>query len=503
MPENKTTVYMWLVAFAAGVGGLCFGYEIGVIGQVLPMNDFGAFFGYLDATKVDKDGNFAKIDAVYADRTAWITSTFTIGCFLGALVSSYIADKFSRRYSILAGGILFTLGGLLQAFSVNYAMIIVGRIISGISIGFASMSVPLYISESAPTYIRGTLITVYQLMITIGIFIATCVNTGIILALKNTQTEWRLALGVQTIPGILLTILMFFMPFSPRWLMYKHRDAEALNVLSKIRGEDVNSAEVQAEYNHIKESIAAEEAIGEASWSELFQKGIFNRVLMGFLLQFFQQWTGINVILYYGAIIFSGVGFTPDQTAISLPIANAAVNIIGTFPGMYLIERMGRKKLMVYGGIGMAISHFMVCLFFGLNKANPGSLGWGAIIFVYFFILFFSSTWGPVVWVYQSEIFPLRVRAKGTAVATMSNWGWNAVVGNTAPRLFEPAALDFYTYLIYGGACIVMSLYVLFVVPETKGRSLEDMDEIFGTPGTGEKPSRAADAEAAVEVGKK
>lgn len=503
MIHNKTTVYMWLVAFAAGVGGLCFGYEIGVIGQVLPMNKFGAKFGYLDPNVKDKDGNYAQIDAVYADLTAWIASTFTIGCFFGALFASYIADKFSRRYSILAGGLLFTLGGLLQAFSENLAMLLVGRFISGVSIGFASMSVPLYISESAPTYIRGTLITVYQLMITIGIFIATCVNTAIIVALKDTDTEWRLALGVQTIPGILLTILMFFMPFSPRWLMYKHRDAEALNVLSKVRGEDINSAEVQAEYNHIKESIAAEEAVGEAGWNELFMKGIFNRVVIGFLLQFFQQWTGINVILYYGSILFNGVGFTKEQTNIALPIANAFINIIGTFPGMYLIERVGRKKLMVYGGFGMAASHLLVCLFYGLNRANPGPVGWGAIIFVYCFILFFSSTWGPVVWVYQSEIFPLRVRAKGTAVSTMSNWGWNAVVGNTAPRLFQPKVLDFYTYLIYGGTCIIMALYVLFAVPETMGRSLEDMDEIFGTPGTGEKRAAHTDAEAAVEVSKK
>jgi len=444
------------------------------------MSDFGQTFGYFDSTGKIPPGGEAKAD----DIRAWITTTFTIGCFFGAMFASRLADLLSRRYSILVSGTLFVAGGIIQSLSSSYAAIVVGRTISGLSIGVASMTVPLYISEISTSNIRGAMITVYQLMITIGIFVATCVNSLIILSYKNTSTEWRLALGIQTVPGFILTLLVAVMPFSPRWLMMRGRDEEAMKVLTRLNPKDPEF--VQHEFDHIKEAYLLEKKIGEGTWAETFAKGVRNRVLIGFILQFFQQWTGINIILYYGSTIFAGVGFSADQTSIGLPLANTAINIIGTLPGMYLIDRVGRKKLLVYGGIIMGISHFLVCVFYGLADPesptrNP-SMGWGAIIFVYFFILGFSSTWGPIAWVYQSEIFPLRVRARGTGIATMSNWFWNGVVGNTALRFFNKDALGFKAYIIYGAACIVMALYCQFFVPETMGKSLEDMDEIFGKP---------------------
>ncbi|KAJ3128483.1 hypothetical protein HK098_004378 [Nowakowskiella sp. JEL0407] len=467
-------IYKWLIAFAAGMGGLCFGYEQGVIGQVLPMSDFGHTFGYFDAKGNVPPGN----ENQAADLQAWITTAFTIGCFFGAMGSSRVADIISRRYAILVGATLFVIGGILQATSLVLAQLIVGRAISGISIGFASMTVPLYISEVSPTQIRGAMIAVYQLMITLGIFIATAVNSGVILAYRNTQLEWKLALGIQVIPGAILGGLVMILPYSPRWLMMNKRDEEARVVLAKVIAEPEL---IEKEFNHIKDSVMLEEKIGQGSWAELFGKGVRNRAIIGYLIQFFQQWTGVNVILYYGPTLFKGIGFPEEQTSIGLPLANTAFFVVGTLPGMYWIDRYGRKKLLIYGALVMAISHILVCIFVGQARVNP-ALGWGAIIFVYTYIIGFAATWGPVAWVYQSEIFPLRVRARGTGLCTMSNWMWNAVVGNTALRFFEKNVLDYYAYLVYGVACIIMLVFVHFFVPETMNKSLEDMDEIFGKP---------------------
>ncbi|KAJ3128482.1 hypothetical protein HK098_004377 [Nowakowskiella sp. JEL0407] len=492
--KPRIVAYQWLIAFAAGMGGLCFGYEIGVIGQVLPMADFGYTFGYFD-----KDGNVPPgTENSKSNLEAWITTSFTIGCFFGAIFASRLADILSRRWSIFVAGCLFFVGGILQSTATGLAQLIIGRVISGVSIGFASMTVPLYISEISATDIRGAMIAVYQLMITIGIFIATAVNSGIILSYKSQPIEWKLALGIQVVPGVILTLLVLLLPFSPRWLMMRDREAEALAVLKKLNPGDDYEAKVNSEYQHIKDSVVLERKIGEGTWAEVFGKGIRNRVLIGFLLQFFQQWTGINIILYYGPTIFQGVGFSDDQRSIALPLANAAINIIGTLPGMYWIDKYGRRTLLFWGAIVMGVSHSLVCLFFGLSLSNP-SLGWGAIIFVYVFILGFSSTWGPIAWVYQSEIFPLRVRARGTGIATMSNWGWNAIVGNTAIRFFDKNVLYFYSYIIYAAACFIMAVYVWFFVPETMHKSIEDMDEIFGAP---EKVAEATEETGELNVSK-
>ncbi|KAJ3078641.1 hypothetical protein HK102_004347 [Quaeritorhiza haematococci] len=470
----NSNLFNYIVAFAAALGGFLFGYEIGIIDQILGMEDFGLRFGLKEVNTTTLLIQKTKSEA---DIKGWVTSTFLMGCVLGAIIVSMMADGLGRKWSILIGGFMFAAGGLVQTLANAIAALYGGRVISGIGIGILSMVVPLYISETAPTEVRGRMIAVQQLMITIGIFIASCINS-IILTQLSGDIEWRLAMGMQVIPGSLLVLIIIFMPYSPRWLMSRQRETEAVQILAKLRAQDVNSATVQTEFHDIKAGIELEKQVGNADWPELLKPGIINRVLIAFVLQTFQQWTGINVILYYAGDLFSRMGFGNANATVGFVIANSFINFISTFPGMYLIERVGRRKLLIWGGFGMGIAHFCVCLFTGLSKGGSVFLAWLAVFSVYTFIVFFSSTWGPVVWVYQSEIFPLRIRAKGTGVATVANWSWNAVIAKVTPLIIEH--IDFYTYTIFGSMGIAMAVFTILFVPETMGKSLEDMDEIFG-----------------------
>jgi len=482
-----------------------FGYEIGVISQVLSMISFGFKWNLLEYTLINStkyDGkkcvNFnstwaACHSAEYASNTGLTTFTFLAGCVVGAIVVSMLADWWGRKKCIISSGLGFLTGGALQSIANSTVMFYVGRCVSGIAIGILSMVVPLYISEAAPTEIRGRMIAIQQLMITIGIVIASIVNTVIILHYGSKSlddSEWRLALSMQCIPALLLAVIMFFMPESPRWLAEKGRDEEALQVIARLRSSSTTDNEVVEEYKDILDGVQFERAVGNGSWSELFTKGLRIRVFITVILQLFQQWTGINVILYYQSDLLRGMGLDPDQANIPFTIANNVVNCFATIPGMYLIEKLGRRSLLLYGGIMMGTAHFLVCLFINLahkfeaQGSGPTSIMYYLAIFsVYIFLFAFGSSWGPIAWVYQSEIFPLRVRGKGTGLATLSNWTNNAVIALIVPMIQKALAPnEQQMYLIFGTMGLVMASFVYFFVPETMGRSLEDMDDIFGAP---------------------
>ncbi|KAI8820678.1 sugar transporter [Fimicolochytrium jonesii] len=488
-------VYNFLMAFSAAMGGLLFGYEIGVIGQVLAMDStFGVYYGLTSLV----DGKYVATDA-NTSRTGDITSLFLVGCLVGALAVSWMADVIGRKKSILVGGVLFTAGAVLQTFSNGFGMLIAGRIIGGAGIGILSMVAPLYIAETAPAHLRGRMVTVQQLMITIGIFVASCIN-AIIIKTVDGDTKWRLALGMQMVPGVVLFFLTFIMPESPRWLANRDQDAEALRTLAKLRSVSQDDPAVIAEHREIKESIEMERQIGTANWSELLKPGILNRTVYGFLNQMFQQWTGINYNMYYAPKLIERMGFNKDDADIPFTIANNFINLIGTFPGMYLIERSGRRKLFLWGALGMGISQLLTCLFANLSTNHGKGFSWAAIFAVYGFVLNFAATWGPVVWVYQSEIFPLRVRSKGTGFATMSNWGNNAIIGKVGPIM--TANIEFYTYLVFGIIALTAGVYVYFFIPETMGKSLEDMDVVFGATPTTHHAAQKELEEAEVEATK-
>ncbi|KAJ3314085.1 Plasma membrane low glucose sensor [Boothiomyces sp. JEL0838] len=471
------TNYGIIVAFAAAIGGLLFGYEIGVIGQVLGMQSFKSYFGF---GYVDGTGTYVDY-ASHTSNESFTTFSFTFGCAIGALFVSYFASVWGRKKTIILSGCFFLFGATAQTFSFAFWFFVAARFIGGMGIGVSSAVVPLYIAETAATNVRGTMIAIQQLMITIGILVASIINTVIIKSYGDANMdniEWRMAIGMQMIPAVLLILIMTYMPESPRWLASQERNNETIDVLVKLRGLPAGDATLKEEYEEIFENVKFEKGLGNASWGELLSKGIFIRVIIGIVLQFFQQASGINVFFYYVSSLLTALGTSADFANTTFPIIHNFVNMVSTFPGMYAVEKFGRRNLLILGGFGMAIAQIGIWLFKSQVDSNTGRTL--AVVCVELFVLFFGSTWGPVVWVYQSEIFPLRVREKGTSVATFSNWMSGAIISFLTPYVRD--AINEKIYFIFGTFALCGALFVIAYVPETRNVPLEEMDSLFGSP---------------------
>jgi len=510
--------FQFLVAVTASLGGLLFGYEVGVMNVVLVMDAFRIYFKYFkwDGKQEDEDSELVtktgkapmyrnlEIADNKSFREAVTTSSFVLGALFGALMATYLGEKYGRRNTIIIGACIFTVGAICQGLSSPHlGVIAVGRLVTGLAIGCNGVLCPTYISEVAPAKLRGTLSSCYQLMTTFGIIVASCVNAIIwyktnrnpkdltdeaYLAQRKqdpyaqlkSNTEWRLALLIQIIPGLGLAGFMSLLPKSPRWLCSKDRDEEAVEVLAKLNAASTSDALVQEELKAIQEDVAATRAAGSSSFGELFSSVIRRRTFITFLMQLFQQWTGINIIMYYQSQIYKQIGFSKLMSTVVLPNVNNLVNFLSTFPGMWGIERLGRKTLLVIGSIMMMIFHLST--FFFAQKSGKKEEGtenktmqYLAVVSVFLFVFSFAWTWGPVPWVYQAEVFPLRVRVKGSAVGTVSNFLNNWIIGFVGPFLMEHWGN--YTFLLFAAACALAWVYSQFYVIECKGLNLEEMDE--------------------------
>jgi sugar porter (SP) family MFS transporter len=499
--------FQFLVAVTASLGGLLFGYEVGVMNVVLVMDAFRIYFRFFewDGSALDeysKEPAKTNRPPMYRNLKETndkallegiITSSFVAGALCGALMATYLGERFGRQRTIMVGACIFTLGAILQGISRRYTvMISIGRLITGLSIGCNGVLCPTYISEVAPANIRGTLSSCYQLMTTFGIIVASLVNACIWFKTNKNPSdlnttrkkddaidnlEWRLALLLQVIPGLGLATFMCFLPKSPRWLCSKDRDEEAVEVLAKLNAASTSDAIVQEELKAIQEDVAATRAAGSSSFGELFSSVIRRRTFITFLMQLFQQWTGINVIMYYQTQIYEQMGFTKVKSTVILPNVNNFVNFISTFPGMWGIERLGRKTLLIIGSIMMGVFHLSTFLCSRMTpKENPNTTWqYCAVASVFLFVFSFAWTWGPVPWVYQAEVFPLRVRVKGSAVGTVSNFLNNWIIGFVGPSLMKHWGNG--TFLLFAAACALAWLYSQFYVIECKGLSLEEMDQ--------------------------
>jgi len=508
--------FQFLVALTASFGGLLFGYEVGVMNVVLVMDAFRIFFKFFtwDGSSVDVNGNEFKAENNNIGQEPWyrnlvetddkalleglITSSFVLGALCGALMATYLGEKYGRQKTIFIGACIFTCGALIQGSSArSWVMIAIGRLITGLSIGCNGVLCPTYISEVAPARIRGTLSSCYQLMVTFGIIVASLVNATIWYFTNvkpdnlNTQRkdieepissfEWRLALLLQIIPGFLFGILMCFLPKSPRWLCSKDRDEEAVEILAKLNAISPSDSLIQEELRAIQEDVAATRAAGSSSISELFSPVIRRRTFITFLMQLFQQWTGINVIMYYQSQIYDEIGFTKIMSTVVLPNVNNLVNFLSTFPGMWGIEKLGRKTLLVIGSLMMMVFHLSTWACSTQTKKDGKdnkTMQYLAVVSVFLFVFSFAWTWGPVPWVYQAEVFPLRVRVKGSAVGTVSNFLNNWIIGFVGPILMKHWKTK--TFILFAAACLLAWLYSQFYVIECKGLNLEEMDAKMG-----------------------
>ena len=436
--------FVIIAAAITAIGGLLFGYDTGVIS--------GAILFIREAFTLSSSAQEIVVSAVL------------IGAVIGASISGVLADKYGRRIMIILASIIFGVGAIFTALTPNIYALIAGRIGVGIAIGMASFIAPLYIAEVAPYNIRGALVSLNQLAITVGIVISYLVD--FIFAASG---EWRWMLGLAVVPSIVLGIGMYFMPSSPRWLLSKGIADRARSVLEKIR----NTTNVDAEMKEIKDSLAVER---ESKWSDLLDPAIRPALTIGIGLAVFQQLTGINTVIYYAPTILLFAGLQSAAVSILATAGIGVINVALTVVAILLIDRIGRRPLLIFGLIGMVISLAILGIDFALPGLS-GSLGWLAVISLMLYVGSFAIGLGPVFWLMISEIYPLKIRGRAMSTATVVNWGMNLLVAITFLTLIQKLGTPG-TFWLYGIIGIGAIVFVYFRVPETKGKSLEEIERL-------------------------
>ncbi len=432
-----------LVYFFGALGGLLFGYDTGVIaGAILFINrDLG----------------------LSPFMSGLVVSSLLVGAMVGAAFAGPIADATGRRKLVLVAAVVFALGAIGAALATSAGMLVLFRVVLGLAVGAASLIVPLYLAEVAPTEIRGAVASLNQLMIVTGILIAYIVNS----ALAGAEA-WRWMIGLAVVPSVLLFLGMLFMPETPRWLVSKDREEEAREVLRRTR----NEVAVEAEMNDIKRVESQE----EGGLGELLASWVRPALLVGMGLAIFQQIIGINTIVYYAPTTLTNVGFG-NSAAILANAGIGVINVTMTLVAIRFIDRVGRKPLLLVGAAGMALSLGILGLTSLLlpEPSGVGLVGIVTLVCLALFIAAFAVSWGPIVWVMLGEIFPLKVRGSAMAVATVLLWSANFVVSLSFPVLLEALGLGwlFLGYALIGLAAL---FFVRYFVTETKGRSLEKIE---------------------------
>jgi MFS transporter, SP family, galactose:H+ symporter len=436
--------FIIIVAVITSIGGLLFGYDTGVIS--------GAILFIREAFVLSSTAQEVTVSAVL------------IGAVIGAGVSGFLADKYGRKIMIILASIIFGFGAVLSALSPNVYTLIASRIVVGVAIGMASFIVPLYIAEVAPYNIRGALVSLNQLAITVGIVVSYMVDLAF-----APSGGWRWMLGLAMVPSIILVIGMYFMPPSPRWLLSKGFEDKAIKVLQKIRGKDNVSGEVK----EIEETLLLEK---EGKWTDLLDPRIRTALIIGIGLAAFQQLTGINTVIYYAPTILEFAGLQTATVTITATIGIGLVNVLLTIVSILLIDRIGRRPLLIVGITGMIISLGILGVAFALPGLNE-SLGIVSVVCLMLYVGSFAISLGPIFWLMIAEIYPLKIRGRAMSTATMVNWGTNLIVAITFLSIIKILGASG-TFWLYGLIAIFALLFVYFRVPETKGKSLEEIERL-------------------------
>jgi sugar porter (SP) family MFS transporter len=457
--QNLTPWLLVVLVVVLFSGGL-FGYDQGVIS--------GALHGITNS--------FSLSPLVVEVVTSWVT----LGALIGALIAGELADSIGRKQTVLIAGAMFTLGALVQALAPDSIVLVIGRLIIGAGVGVAAVAAPLYAAELAPTNLRGRFVSAYQLAITIGIFLAYLVDGWL-----SKSDAWRTMLGAAAIPGLLLFGAALLAPRSPRWLMMKGRREEAAAVLTKIRP----GVDFKPRLDAIETALRQEG--GKASWGEVFQAEWRRPLLIGVGLAIFQQITGINAIIYYADQIFASAGFTSQASQTTVTTwAIGGVNVLATLIAIAYIDQLGRRKLLLTGLVGMAISLIVVGVafeFIGKTAGGaaasdvgvgPSAAGIVTLIALVGFIICFAFSMGPVVWTVINEIFPGHIRGRAVAVATAVNWGAAFLVSQFFLTVIG-AIGNSLTFWLFAAFCVIAWVWIYFRVPETKGQSLEQIQLLW------------------------
>lgn len=451
--NQKRSISIARIVLVAALGGLLFGYDTAVIAGAI---------GFL-RTKFE----------LSAAQMGWAASSALVGCVIGCISAGILSDFFGRKKVMILSAILYLISAIGSAIALNLSQFVIFRMIGGIGVGTASMLSPLYIAEISPAKNRGRMVSYNQFAIVSGMLVVYFVNYFI--AAQGTEawnvtTGWRWMFASEALPAVLFFICLFFVPESPRWLIKQEKTDQAQNILTRINGE----AQAKKEVAEIKDAIQHE----DCSFIQIFKPGIRTAMMIGMVLAVLQQITGINVFLYYAPEIFKKLG-TGSNVALMQTIIIGAVNMGFTIIAIRTVDKLGRKPLMMIGATGMGICLFALGLAAYFNQTSL----W-ALIFILGYIASFALSVGPVTWVILSEIFPTRIRGRALSVVTVLLWAANWLVSQTFPMMDENEWLvktfnHGFSFWIYGLMCVILIIFAWRVIPETKGRSLEEIEMMW------------------------
>ncbi|KAH7232480.1 general substrate transporter [Fusarium solani] len=475
--------YVLGASFLASMGGFSFGYDQGVISIINVMPQFHNVFP-------DAKTGFGK---------GFMTGMLEFGAFLGCFFMPWLADKISRKKALMFVVVVFNIGAIIQTAAVNYEMLVLGRTIGGIGVGTLALGAPLYISEISPPHLRGTLLVLESISIVTGAVISFWITY--VTRHMHGEASFRLPLGLQMLSATIVGAGISLFPYSPRWLAMVDKAEEALASLTKLRGLPATDVRIQAEFRGILAEVqfqkkAQHQRHGDASgfklellaWGDLLSKKMWRRTAVGCGVLFFQQFSGICAFIYYAPTLFESIGQSSEQALILSGVFNV-LQLVAVIACFLIIDRVGRRPLAIFGGAGGALSWGVMAILVGLYSSNwPAhpAAGWSAVAMAFLFVLVYGVSYSPLGWALPSEVFPSAVRSKGVALSTATNWISNFVVGVATPPMLE--SIGFGTYVFYAFWCLLAVVWAYYLVPETKGKSLEEMDEVFGdTSGREEK----------------
>jgi MFS transporter, SP family, galactose:H+ symporter len=466
-PTRSTSVILLAVGAVIMLAGLLFGYDQGVIS------------GALDGIQKEFSVGTLLLEVI----TSWVT----LGAMVGALVAGALADRLGRRLTIVTAAALFVTGALVESLAPGSYVLVAGRLLVGFGVGVASVAAPLYAAELAPSRVRGRMVSLYQLAITIGIFVAYFADYLLI-----NGDRWRVMLGISAVPGVLLLLAILPLPDSPRWYVSRNRHEEARSTLQRVEP-GVNIDQELADI----EDLNAVEAAG--SWREVFALRWRRPLVIGVMLAVLQQFTGINAVIYYADKIFAAAGFgSPASESLATLWAIGSVNVVFTFVAVAWVDRFGRKPLLLIGSLGMGASLIVVGAMFevmgaGANghPSSPTTTGVVTMVALIVFIASFAFSLGPVVWTIINEIYPSHIRGRAVAVATAANWFAAWLVAQFFLSLVG-LITEAGTFWLFAAFCAATFVFVRRVVPETKGKTLEEVEALWGDGASAPPPVGSA-----------
>ncbi|KKP00379.1 hypothetical protein THAR02_07508 [Trichoderma harzianum] len=481
-PKEVYNYRVYVLALISSIGAVLFGYDLGFIGTALELESFKVDFGLAHASASEKSAFAANV-----------VSLLQAGCIIGALAAGPLSDRYGRLVTLFGTAIFFNVGSAIQTGAHgSEALMLVGRGIGGIGVGAASMIVPIYVAEAAPPHIRGRLVGLYEVGVSMGTLIGFWINYGLANNLPPTSTQWMISFAVQLIPGGLLMIGIFFIPESPRWLAREKGREACLKVLQRLRNLPDDHPYLLEEAHSIFQQLEHEELIAEGNGlksivKEIAKAGNRRRLGIGALMFIFMQMAGSNAINYYSPAIFRSIGLTGTNTGLFATGIYGVVRFVAILIAMiFVVDRFGRTKTLMAGSAVMAFSMWFIGAYIKIAAppaSGPTQItagGYAAVVMIYIYAVGWCFSWAGIPWIYAAEIFPLRIRSACISICVAIHWIMNFVIARSVPYMITN--IGYGTYFLFAACMTIAVPWVFFCVPETKNVSLEDIDELFGMP---------------------